>query len=611
MDKISKIKWYVFYYVMAGFNIFTVIMSLYLNNRMIAVYSQSVKENQIWAEKIRHYGKFNQLVADIDAPGNQVFNNKDVDFQEQKMLTSLQEFNNHLYQEIKTLKKQQLLGWKNQKLQQQIESILKEFNQVERLVNNMAYYGGGVFKYIKTNQIETATKKMALMDNYYIQINQTLNIIKNHLSDIQRILFDEEIKKIKEIKQYQNSMAILIIIMIISALFCGNRIRAKMELDKNNLEKYLQEKQQSEENLRITQSKLKELLDNNPAVIYSSKIDDHFTVTFISENVINLVGYKAQEFLDTPKFWIEHIHPEDWPGISLLLPELFTKGVVKYSYRFLHQNGEYHWMYDEIRLIKNSQGEPVEIVGFWQDITERKLATEAVEREREQLRQIINNAPVAMALFDQEMCYLAYSKQWVIDYNLEEKSILGICHYEIFSDISETWKAIHKRCLKGESLSSPEDVFTRSDGSKIHLRWAITPWYNHDQTIGGIVIFAQAINELVEARESALEASRLKSQFLANMSHEIRTPMNGVIGMTGLLLRTNLPPQEKDYLQTIKVSADNLLTIINDILDFSKLEAGEMPLENMDFDLRFCLEEVIDLLSIQASNKELELCTLH
>ena len=194
--------------------------------------------------------------------------------------------------------------------------------------------------------------------------------------------------------------------------------------------------------------------------------------------------------------------------------------------------------------------------------------------------------------------------------------LLGRSDFDFYpKDVAEDFFQDEQNVIRSGQprMSQAEQIFD-TEGQE---RWILTtqiPLREKGGTVLGLVgigrdITAQKLaeRETETARHVAEAASRAKSEFLANMSHEIRTPLNGVIGMTELALDTALMPEQREYLETVKCSADALLHVVNDILDFSKIEAGKIDLEAVDFDLRECVETTLKTLALRAEEKGLNL----
>ena len=272
------------------------------------------------------------------------------------------------------------------------------------------------------------------------------------------------------------------------------------------------------------------------------------------------------------------------------------------------------------------------IVVHFADITERKRAEEALRESEDRHRTILQTAMDGFWLVDPEGRLLEANETYcrMSGYSAQELLAMHIPDLEATEAKEDT--AAHMQEIMAHGEARFESRHRRKNGSILDVEVSV----QYQPTSSGLFVAfvrditerkqteerinryvgdlesaretqARMVEQLAVEKDRAEAATRSKSEFLSSMSHEIRTPMNGVIGMTGLLLDTPLTPEQKSYAETIRGSGEALLSVINDILDFSKIEAGKLDLEIVPFDLQSALEDVVELLAVQAHEKKLEL----
>ena len=386
--------------------------------------------------------------------------------------------------------------------------------------------------------------------------------------------------------------------------------------------------------LQETQAFLWQLLHAGPTVVARSGVRDG-QVTYVSPNVERLFGITEQEVL-APGFLQRLIHPDDRAAFAAAVERLAggSSMLEELEHRALLGGGAYRWVGVLLVPETDVEGRPIAILAYVIDIDDRLRAEHAQSEvtallaEREgQLRQseaflasIVDNIP--SGVFAKDAIDLRY-----VLLNRAVSETTGISHDEMLNkhdvdlfpaERAEFFNLKDREALAGEVLVDiPEELVPTRAGGVRTMHVQKVPIFGEDGKATFLLGISDDITDakaaevaLREAKEAADAANRAKSEFLATMSHEIRTPLNGVIGMTGLLLDTNLDPEQRDYAETARASGEALLNVINDILDFSKIESGKLELETIEFDLRAAVEDTLEVVAVTAHAKGIEIAAL-
>jgi PAS domain S-box-containing protein len=342
----------------------------------------------------------------------------------------------------------------------------------------------------------------------------------------------------------------------------------------------------------------------------------------VNQTLAQLLGYARNELVG--RSFQEFTPPEDLPPTLSGMENLLAGQLSHYTVekRYIRRDGRTVYARVTVALVRNPDGTPRYYVTQMEDITARHEAERALLESQRRLTDVFRAMAEGLVLHDAE--------GHIIECNAAAESILGLSRMQLLglTPYDVRWQALDESGTPCSGDNHPSSItrttgqpqrgvvmgVRRGDERLIWVSVNTEPILDDHGRVRAVVTSFTDITErkalldsLAQARDEALQASRLKSAFVANMSHEIRTPMNGVLGMADLLMESPLSEEQHQMARVIQTSARNLLTIIDDILDLSKIEAGKLTIELSDFDLGDQVDQALALLSPRAQARGLVL----
>ncbi|MBF0266468.1 MAG: PAS domain-containing protein [Gammaproteobacteria bacterium] len=336
-----------------------------------------------------------------------------------------------------------------------------------------------------------------------------------------------------------------------------------------------------------------------------------------SEEIFEIFGLPYQQEIDTAKAQ-SVIHPDDREFVRKTVADSIARQIeCNLEYRIIHSDGKLRYIHSIAQITAYTDDDKPEIMsGILQDVTEQKISAEALIKSQESLALAQKIAHLGSWELDMISNKLTWSNEVYRILEINPKTIKASYQAYVASIHPQDRQMVKMKLsnsIKSKKAYSVEHRLLMSDGRIKYVHQRGQYFYEKNRAIkstGTILdITEQKIAEIamVEAKNNAEMATQAKSDFLANMSHEIRTPMNAIIGMTHLALKTSLDNKQKNYIEKVHTSAENLLVIINDILDFSKIESGKLEMESVEFRLEDVLSNLSNLIGLKAEEKSLAL----
>lgn len=387
-----------------------------------------------------------------------------------------------------------------------------------------------------------------------------------------------------------------------------------LDLLKADVESLFAERDSAIAALKKSEERYRLIVDNASDIIFIH--DTKGKLLFVNQAASSFLGYTPLELLG--KSVPDLISKSCTTSFENEIEKRMTGSELADSFYELvwkKKNGEDIWLEISSRFIKN--GDSIEAIqSIARDVTHYKSAAQALKDAEDRARHILETIEDGYYEVDTRGRIVAYNPGYCKIIGYPEDEVMGI-HYKKYMSPEDAKRVFHHYNQVYNS-GIPQKGFDwavlRKDGEKIHVETSVSLIIDskgEKKGFRGIVRDVterkRAEIEMFLAKEDAIAANEAKSRFLANMSHEMRTPMNGVLGMTKLLLGTELSREQKDLAETINLSASSLLFVVNDILDFSKMEAGQLSLEVSVFSIRKTLDEVSEILLSLANEKNLSI----